>query len=41
MRVLVVEDDRDIATLISAAFRREGSIHVSSLRIEEAVDPMG
>ena len=29
MRVLVVEDDGDIATLIQTAFRREGSEHVT------------
>lgn len=46
MRVLVVEDDGDIATLISAAFRREGSDEVevvgtgtAALRAVEADPP--
>lgn len=46
MRVLVVEDDGDIATLISAAFRREGSDDVevvgtgtAALRAVEADPP--
>ena len=29
MKVLVVEDDGDIATLIQTAFRREGSQHIT------------
>tara|TARA_A100001037_G_C14893131_1_gene519357 strand:- start:105 stop:338 length:234 start_codon:yes stop_codon:yes gene_type:complete len=46
MRVLVVEDDSDIATLITSAFRRDGAAHVEvvgtgsdALRVVDAEAP--